>query len=635
MSQKKITEINHALVEEKRPPLYTSMKYWGKKPHNIWNEYISCYTPKDGIYLDPFSGSAMSAFECFVAGKKAVAFDINPLTSFVIETICSDFNKEEYINAVNQIVNIIEKSDTYNKLYRYRNNYEDYYIHNIKWENGQIYEVCLESLDGNDRICLTPDIEDYSSVEFSNTLSIEGAKPIRKFRKSDSFSKSFTEKVGVYYADLYTKRNLWVLSNIFDNILLLENESLKKQLLFTFIQIVHLSTKMCVPRSKKTNRDFSTSWGRSAFIYAKKQMEMNPLLLFKKSCYEKQSTVKCLEFAKTYFKRKPVIADINVEDFSLDKNVDIWYGVVDVKSIDDVLPHSTIDFILTDPPYGGLVQYLDLSTVWLSWLELYNDKYCPHYNEEITVNGNKDQLYFEQSMTKALQKLNYVLKDNGKLVLTFNNNDVKVWSSLLKAIENSGFRIEKVIHQQNKRTGESNVRDPYGMSASDFYLRCIKTNEKYLVNYNKDVLEKILIDKAIEIIRERHEPTPYQILFNGLLAKMSISNADISSFDNDIKSILFRHLEKELCIYKDATNCAGNYWWINGVKYNSLSKETLTFRVEKFIRNIFIKNEEITNIDILRMIFKKYPNGLTPDIEIVYKILNKYATLKNEFWIRK
>ena len=29
-------DINYALVEEKRPPIYTSLKYWGKKPHNIW-----------------------------------------------------------------------------------------------------------------------------------------------------------------------------------------------------------------------------------------------------------------------------------------------------------------------------------------------------------------------------------------------------------------------------------------------------------------------------------------------------------------------------------------------------------------------------------------------------------------------
>ena len=27
--------LNHALVEDTRPPMYMAVKYWGKKPHNI------------------------------------------------------------------------------------------------------------------------------------------------------------------------------------------------------------------------------------------------------------------------------------------------------------------------------------------------------------------------------------------------------------------------------------------------------------------------------------------------------------------------------------------------------------------------------------------------------------------------
>ena len=66
-----VTNINYALVEETRPPIYTAMKYWGKKPHNIWRKYIENYTPQKGIFLDPFSGSAISAFEAVKAGRKS------------------------------------------------------------------------------------------------------------------------------------------------------------------------------------------------------------------------------------------------------------------------------------------------------------------------------------------------------------------------------------------------------------------------------------------------------------------------------------------------------------------------------------------------------------------------------------
>ena len=91
-----MTDINFALVEDTRPPIYTAMKYWGKKPHNIWREYIDNYTPEDGIYLDPFSGSGISGFEAVKANRKAIAFDLNPLTSFIIEVYSSKFEVEKF-----------------------------------------------------------------------------------------------------------------------------------------------------------------------------------------------------------------------------------------------------------------------------------------------------------------------------------------------------------------------------------------------------------------------------------------------------------------------------------------------------------------------------------------------------------
>ena len=98
-----LEDINYALVEEVRPPIYTAMKYWGKKPHNIWRKYIENYTSQNGIYLDPFSGSAISAFESVKANRKVIAFDLNPLTSFIIEVFATKFDKNKFESEVNRI----------------------------------------------------------------------------------------------------------------------------------------------------------------------------------------------------------------------------------------------------------------------------------------------------------------------------------------------------------------------------------------------------------------------------------------------------------------------------------------------------------------------------------------------------
>ena len=97
--------INYALVEEKRPPIYTAMKYWGKKPHNIWREYIEKFTPQNGIILDPFCGSAISAIEALKVDRKAICFDINPISSFFIESYVGKFDDKLFKK---EVLNIIE-----------------------------------------------------------------------------------------------------------------------------------------------------------------------------------------------------------------------------------------------------------------------------------------------------------------------------------------------------------------------------------------------------------------------------------------------------------------------------------------------------------------------------------------------
>ena len=89
-------DINNALVELKREPLYTAMKYWGKKPHNIWATYIQTYTPEQGVFLDPFCGSAMSALEALRQGRKTLAFDINPLSSFLLKIYTTTFELDKF-----------------------------------------------------------------------------------------------------------------------------------------------------------------------------------------------------------------------------------------------------------------------------------------------------------------------------------------------------------------------------------------------------------------------------------------------------------------------------------------------------------------------------------------------------------
>ena len=638
-------DLNYALVEDVRPPIYTAMKYWGKKPHNIWREYIANYTSENGLYLDPFAGSAISVFEAVKANKKAIAFDLNPLTSFIIEVMSAPFDKNKFKTAVNQILSTIENDEIYKKYFftESRNNSNLEEVVCYKWDTGQLYQIGIEenkkpnSKKKPNRYLTQPDDSDIAKSNSMSAIELPFWYPNELFPQSPSFSANFLQCIGGNnFSNLWTRRNLYVLSKIFDEILKLTDKDLQKQILFGFIQTLHLCTKMSVPRREAANRDFSTSWGRSAYICAARKMEMNALMVFRGSCFGKQSVESCLSSVIGYLGKLPKITNVSYSNKQKNKlsGFDIKYGTIDVNTILDYIPENSIDFIMTDPPYGGLVQYLDLSLIWLNWLKHYDVKYEPNLEAEITIKKGIIGIdIYKQRFTNALKNLYKLLKEDGKIVFTFHNKELPIWNAFLKSITLAGFKIEKVIHQQNRRTGEANVANPYGTSGTDFYIRCVKSTTTQIKN-DKAEFEHFVLTKAIEIIGLRNEPTPYQFLFNGILTEISSAGFDLEDFDSNIQHILEKQVGEIFTIKTNGDNKAGNYWWFanpnNHIKYPD---RLLSDRVEDSIVALLRRKTAVSLDDVLGDIFKRYPNGLTPDIKSIDKILKKYATPSNGKWL--
>ncbi len=636
--------IDYALVEEVRPPLYTAMKYWGKKPHNIWAEYIKTYTPENGICLDPFMGSGISFLEAIKCNRKIIGFDLNPLSAFVVEVLTSDFDEKKFEFEVRNIINYVTEDETYKKIYTTaaRHGSGCSIVQHFKWDSGSIYELGIMPNDNEkqtvkDKYLTYPNDYDNKLSNSLNDIKIEFLYPNEPFHETPSFSAKFITNIGGNkFSNLWTRRNLYVISLIFDKISKIKDKMLQQQILFGFIQMLHLTTKMCVPRRSNANRDFSTSWGRSAYICARRQMEMNPLLVFESSCFGKQSVESALKSAKDYLNLKSLkIKQVSISN--KDKNsvgFTAKYGTIDICNIDQYIPENSIDFIITDPPYGGLVQYLDLSYIWLNWLKELDKKYLPNFDTEITIKKGKiDLTLYQQRFTHALRQLHKVLKDNGKIVFTFHNKKIAIWNSFLRSITQAGFSIEKVIHQQNRRSGESVVSNPYGTSGTDFYIRCVKSNLLSFKN-DQETFSSLVLKTAIDIIAKRQEPTPYQILFNGILAEISQNGFILDDSDVAIDKVLKKDIDNIFLIQKNIESLAGSFWWfIEPKKYITHPDRPLSQRVEETVLS-FLKRKHSTTFDeVLGEIFIKYQNGLTPDTKQINFFLKKYAKQSGGKWV--
>lgn len=626
--------INYALVEGVRPPMYKAMKYWGRKPHNIWSDYIMHYCPENGVVLDPFVGSGIAAFESMKLGRKVIATDLNPLSAFVIEALTANFDEKLFKRAVERIAHAVSEDNVYKLHYTKIIDGEPYTIYNYIWEHNALKYVRLKG-SNNKTLSQTPSVEDNVLAKSMCEIDLPYWFPTDKFPDNPSINQNFIDKIGgASFDKLWTRRNLYILSLMFE-LITKEDERVRLHLMYAFIHTLHLVSKMVVPRGVTGNRDFSGSWGRADYMIRNRQMEQNPLIVFLRSCFDKQGVQKAMLDAAEQLPAKLKMNLLN-KTKRMNLNADINYGVLDIADITDYLSDNSVDFVITDPPYGGLVQYMDLSMVWLVWLQRFNSKYTPDASGEITYKkGITSRQSYKRRLVVAFKNLYRLLKPNHYMVVTFHNQDIKEWNDFVGAIRESGFIFEKVTHQYNRRSGESNVSNPYGTTGSDFYIRCRKGNSSLITDEGME-LRHFVIQKCISILTERAEPTPFTFILNGLLPEMlqaGFLKPDAPA--EEIMKILESEIgaDKTFTVKKNEKDQSGDvFWFANPSAHINHMSISLTDRVDLTIKSLLRRRVSVRYDDIVAEIFREYPNGQTPDPCGIINVVEKYATKSNAKW---
>jgi len=114
------------------------------------------------------------------------------------------------------------------------------------------------------------------------------------------------------------------------------------------------------------------------------------------------------------------------------------------------LPDSSIDLVVTDPPYAGLVQYSEMSDWSYVWLhQVLAGVYPDQFSSEITLktaeiieNGaEKTVAFFFEELTKVWRECRRVLVDSGLLIFTFHHAEGDRWTGLLRSLFDAGFYL--------------------------------------------------------------------------------------------------------------------------------------------------------------------------------------------------
>ncbi len=137
------------------------------------------------------------------------------------------------------------------------------------------------------------------------------------------------------------------------------------------------------------------------------------------------------------------------------------------------LSAESIDLVVTDPPFGGLLHYSELSDFFYVWLRLvlkdrYPDNFTTEYvpkSLEIVENRarNPDDPagFYQRLLTAAWTESARILKAGGILAFTFHHSEDEPWVQVLESLFDAGFYLEAtypIRSDETKGEGEFGAR---------------------------------------------------------------------------------------------------------------------------------------------------------------------------------
>jgi DNA-directed RNA polymerase subunit RPC12/RpoP len=131
------------------------------------------------------------------------------------------------------------------------------------------------------------------------------------------------------------------------------------------------------------------------------------------------------------------------------------HEVVSVSATDLVsLANGSFDLVITDPPFGGLLHYSELSDFFYVWLRLvlkaqYPDNFTAEYTPkalEVVSNRAREPEnpdgFYKRLLTQCWREAHRILKPGGLLCFTFHHSEDAPWVAVLESLFDTGFYLE-------------------------------------------------------------------------------------------------------------------------------------------------------------------------------------------------
>ncbi len=521
--------------------VYDAHTYHTKVPPEGIEKLIEYYTRPGDLVLDPFCGSGMTGVAATQRGRKALLSDLSPAATFIARNLNSPADVDKYMRAVHEVLE--SSTNLEHSLYdtHCRNCGGRVPMLYMVWSYGVVCPHCKREFvlwdvarDERESVRESKILSEFDCPHCKTHTKKRGLKrtkrhPVQVGYKCctrglkeatsppDDFDLAQLKRIeragmpdGLWYPTAafppglntrqpiaagittvdkaYTPRALHVMAHLWDAASRWPDADLRDKLLFTLTSLYQRVTLFSEFRF----------WGGSG-----NTANYNvPFIINEQNVF--RAFARKANTISWYFKTAPRIPrEVEIRTRSACHLTHI--------------PDKSVDYIFTDPPFGGNINYSEMNFLWESWLGKRTDT-----AEEAIINSvqGKGAQEYRALLCGAFRECRRVLKTGGWMTVIFHNSSDEVWNALQESLVDAGFAVDGtqtfdkehgtfkqfvsenavgydlVLHCRKTETARAftvQTKEQILSEAANFvHKRLIGNGERYLVRY-------LHVDRAAEI----------------------------------------------------------------------------------------------------------------------------------------
>jgi len=659
------------VAAETHTPAYEMHRYYARRSHSVFRRLLQHYSRPGQIVLDPFCGGGVTVVEALRLRRRVVGVDYNPMAVMVTRQSVTPAPVTEFDSVFARLSGLVK--DSIMSMYltqcpkcESKRAFAEWY----EWSErvrcphcrkrvllaeavkprGTAYTCphCRKDFKSNDAKLLDrrmtrlkwrcPDCKGFGqkkplladlrlSKSFDNDLTQIADDedlwyPTDQFPDGDLWRDHDLIGKGIEtFADFFTRRNLIALARLFKGI---RNVSPEDQQDLWFLTLT------------------SALWRCSRTAYVKSDQRL-------------------VNHGHHYW-IPDVTGEINVWDYFVKRRVDavrrgLEYSAVEMagfsrsgscfddlgdnatylllnQSADELpIPDGSVDAVITDPPFGGNVQYAELSDMWWVWR---GQGLIDNSKEAIQTRHTgfptaKSPAHYEEMLYRVFRECHRVLKPDGWMVLTFHNREIGVWMTLHRAANRAGFQLPTadedltrgMLYQPPISVYTTTLhQQATGAMLGDFVLSFKRRDKPVLVGDELEGLdreEQGLLRERVQYLIEFHGGADLSTLMTGLLPFLQERGLLHRLARFDFEAFLAEHFSKRQGKWYTTEMAEGLQQ--RGRPMSELIPAEML--VQQIVLSLLHEKKIVTLDEILTAVYQMLVNSQRPNAEAVHNVLTR------------